>query len=177
MHTLQLHINGKKVGPLQISEEIMMIEFLHEYLNLTGTKFGCGQGQCNACVIIVDHADGHSETMKTCINSALMFNNKHVRTIEGHAEKNAQGYAVKLNPVQEAFIKQFSFQCGWCTSGFVNEATVLVETLQKQPVQLHDVESLIEDTLNKHICRCTGYVKYYKSMKALILAQQGVKKS
>lgn len=174
MGLLSVTINNKKVGPVEISEEIMMIEFLHEYLNLTGTKFGCGQGICNACVVIVDNEDGTSETMKTCINAALIFNNKRIRTIEGHAIKDRNNQIIALNPVQEAFIEQFSFQCGWCTSGFTNEATLLIENLKKKPIDKKDVEKVIEEALSEHICRCTGYVKYYEGMKNLILSTKGL---
>jgi aerobic-type carbon monoxide dehydrogenase small subunit (CoxS/CutS family) len=174
MPTLALTINNKKIAPMEISEEIMMIEYLHEYLNLTGTKFGCGQGECNACVVIVDNEDGSSETMRTCINSAHMFNGKNIRTIEGHAKKNAEGFAVKLNPVQEAFVEQFAFQCGWCTSGFTNEATIMIEKLEKDPIKKEEIKGHIEKTLDSHICRCTGYVKYYKSLEDLIMSRKGL---
>lgn len=174
MPTLTLTINNKQIAPMEISEEIMMIEYLHEYLNLTGTKFGCGQGECSACVVIVDNEDGSSETIKTCINSALTFQGKKVRTIEGHAKKNAAGYAVKLNPVQEAFVEQFAFQCGWCTSGFTNKATLMMEDLAKSPIKKDEVQAYIEKELDTHICRCTGYVKYYQSLEKLILSQKGL---
>lgn len=71
-------------------------------------------------------------------------------------------------------MEQFSFQCGWCTSGFVNAATVLIEELKINPIRKEDVEQVIEDKLGEHICRCTGYAKYYKGMKNLILTSQGL---
>jgi len=110
--------------------------------------------------------------MRTCINSALIFNGKSIRTIEGHAKKNAEGFAVKLNPVQEAFVEQFAFQCGWCTSGFTNEATLMLEELEKHPIKKEKVREYIEENLDMHICRCTGYVKYYKSLEDLILSKK-----
>ncbi|RUM72659.1 MAG: (2Fe-2S)-binding protein [Sulfurovum sp.] len=174
MPKLTMTINNKQIEPMEISEEIMMIEYLHEYLNLTGTKFGCGQGECSACEIIVDHKDGTSESVKTCINSALTFQGKKIRTIEGHAKKNAKGYAVKLNPVQEAFAKQFSFQCGWCTPGFTNRATLLLEELEKNPIKKEDLRTHISEHLNSHLCRCTGYVKYFKALEDLILSKKGL---
>jgi len=132
MSILQLTINGKKIDPIEVPEEVTMIEYLHEYRNLTGTKFGCGQGTCNACVVIVDNDDGTKELKKTCINSTSVFNNKKIRTIEGLATKDKNNNIIGLNPVQEAFMEQFSFQCGWCTSGFVNAATVLIEELKQK---------------------------------------------
>jgi len=174
MSTLKLTINGEKNPDVDIPDEVMMIEYLHEYKNLTGTKFGCGEGVCNACVIIVDNEDGTKEVKKTCVNSAASFNNKKIRTIEGHAKKDKNENLVKLNPVQEAFIEQFSFQCGWCTSGFVNEATLLMEKLKTNPIKKTDVENVIGDALGNHICRCTGYAKYYEGMKKLILSTDGL---
>jgi len=174
MSTLNLTINGKKIDPIKVPEEVMMIEFLHEHMNLTGTKFGCGQGICNACVIIVDNEDGTKELKKSCINSTTVFDNKKVRTIEGLASKDKNNNLLRLNPVQEAFMEQFSFQCGWCTSGFVNAATVLIEELKIKPIRKKDVEKVIEEALGEHICRCTGYAKYYKGMKNLILSSQGL---
>ncbi len=174
MYTLNLMVNGRKVGPMPISEEIMMIEFLHEYLNLTGTKFGCGLGQCHACTVIVDLPNGKSETRRTCISSALTFNNLKIRTIEGHASKNSKGELTKLHPVQEAFIKHYSFQCGWCTSGFTNEAIKFYEDLKKTPIKKEDVETQIEKALGEHLCRCTGYKKYYGAMKDLIISSKGL---
>lgn len=174
MSILQLTINGKKIDPIEVPEEVTMIEYLHEYRNLTGTKFGCGQGTCNACVVIVDNDDGTKELKKTCINSTSVFNNKKIRTIEGLATKDKNNNIIGLNPVQEAFMEQFSFQCGWCTSGFVNAATVLIEELKVNPIRKEDVEQVIEDKLGEHICRCTGYAKYYKAMKNLILTSQGL---
>ncbi|NQY21698.1 MAG: 2Fe-2S iron-sulfur cluster binding domain-containing protein [Campylobacteraceae bacterium] len=174
MSILQLSINGQKVGPIEIPDEVMMIEYLHEFRNLTGTKFGCGQGACGACTVIVENEDGTKETKKTCINSAAVFNNKKVTTIEGHATKDKDNNIVKLNPVQEVFIEQFAFQCGWCTSGFVNKATLLMENLEKNPIKIDQVEKVIEENLKDHICRCTGYVKYYQGMKKLILGTKGL---
>ena len=174
MSILNLTINGKKVAPIEVPDEVMMIEYLHEYMNLTGTKFGCGQGACAACTIIVENEDGTKETKKACINSASTFNNKKITTIEGHATKDKDNNIVKLNPVQEAFMEQFSFQCGWCTSGFVNQATFLLEKLEINPIKKADVEKVIEKNLGEHICRCTGYVKYFEGMKKLILSTKGL---
>lgn len=174
MTTIKMTVNNQSVGPIDVSPELMMIEFLHEHLNLTGTKFGCGAGVCHACTVIVDKDDGTSEVVRSCINGVERFNGKTIRTVEGHATKNAQGQIEALSNVQEAFIEHFSFQCGWCTPGFVNETTVLLEMLKKQPVAVADVDNVIENALGDHICRCTGYVKYYQAVKDLILTTEGL---
>ena len=74
---LSMTINGKKIGPMQVPAGLSMIDFLHEYLGLTGSRLGCGQGICHACVVIVDHADGTSEEARTCINGAHFFDGLH----------------------------------------------------------------------------------------------------
>lgn len=174
MSTIALSINNKAIGPIETSDDIMMIEFLHEYLNMTGTKFGCGVGVCHACTVIVDNQDGTSESVRTCINGVSRFNGKKIRTIEGHANENEFGEIIKLSPVQQTFIENFSFQCGWCTSGFVNETTVLVERLKLMPIHVSEVETVIDKALGDHVCRCTGYVKYYQAVKELILSTAGL---
>ncbi|MFS1439810.1 MULTISPECIES: 2Fe-2S iron-sulfur cluster-binding protein [unclassified Shewanella] len=174
MSDISLTINGKLVGPIDVGTDVMMIEFLHEYLNMTGTKFGCGEGICHACVVIVDNDDGSSSTVRTCISGAHAFNNFKIRTIEGHAKTNNMGEIIQLSPVQESFIKHFAFQCGWCTSGFTNETTLLIEKLQKAPINKADVEAVILESLGEHVCRCTGYVKYYQAVKELILTTEGL---
>ena len=171
---LSLTINGKKVGPVEVPEQVSMLDFLNEYVNLSGTRFGCGMGICRACAIILDTPDGRSEEIRTCINSAHSFGGKSVRTVEAHAERDAKGDVVKLSPVQQVFIEHFSFQCGYCTPGFVNAATVLIERLKREPILRKDLEQTISDALGKHICRCTGYVRYYEAVRAVILATPGL---
>lgn len=170
---ISLRINGEDIGPISVPEELPMIDFLHEYAGLTGSRFGCGQGLCRACTVIIDEQDGQSREMRTCITGALYFNGKSVRTIEGHASKDTDG-APKLTPIQEAFLDHFSFQCSYCAPGFVNAATVLIERLQREPVPRDRVEQTIEDALNDHICRCTGYVRYYSAVRDVILNTPGL---
>lgn len=172
--SLSLTVNGRPIGPAETPEELSMLDFLHEYLNLTGSRFGCGQGLCHACTVIVDHGDGHSEEMRTCITGAHYFDGKSIRTIEGHAERDADGKLVKLSPVQAAFVEHFAFQCGYCTPGFVNAATLLMERLQNSPVLREDLEKTITEALDHHICRCTGYVRYYEAVRSLVEATPGL---
>jgi aerobic-type carbon monoxide dehydrogenase small subunit (CoxS/CutS family) len=115
---LTVTINGRRYGPIDVPEGLMMIDVLHEMLGLTGSRLGCGIGICHACVVIWDRDDVTSEEVQTC-----------------------------------------SFQCGYCTPGFVNAATVLVERLKRAPVPRGQVEATVAATLEKHICRCTGYAE------------------
>ncbi|RQU05808.1 (2Fe-2S)-binding protein [Burkholderia cenocepacia] len=173
---LSVNINGKSVGPMPVPEGLMMIEFLHEYLGLTGSRLGCGQGVCHACVVIVDKPDGTSEEMRTCITGAHFFHGRSIRTIEGHAKRNEAGEVVELSPIQQKFLEHFSFQCGYCTPGFVNAATVLIERLKREPIAKADVERTITDALDAHLCRCTGYVRYYEAVKDVVLTTPGLVK-
>ncbi|HEF5869718.1 TPA: (2Fe-2S)-binding protein [Burkholderia cenocepacia] len=173
---LSVRINGKAVGPMQVPEGLMMIEFLHEYVGLTGSRLGCGQGVCHACVVIVDQPDGTSEEMRTCITGAHFFHGRSIRTIEGHAKRNEAGEVVELSPIQQKFLEHFSFQCGYCTPGFVNAATVLIERLKREPIAKADVERTITDALDAHLCRCTGYVRYYEAVKDVVLTTPGLVK-
>ena len=88
-------------------------------------QFGCGAAQCLSCAVIIDNPDGTSYTSPTCIVSAVHFNGKSIRTVEGHAKDG------ELSPLQKAFIEHFAFQCGYCTAGFLNEGQVLLERLAK----------------------------------------------
>jgi len=162
--TLNLTINGRAHGPTEVRDELTMNDYLREYLGYTGTKFGCGAAQCLSCAVIVDNPDGTSNTMPTCVVPAASFNGKSIRTVEGHA-KNGE-----LTVLQKSFIDHFSFQCGYCTAGFVNEGQVLLERLAKKPVARADLDKTILDAFNGHICRCSGYVKYYEAMRDVVLA-------
>ncbi|MDZ4324861.1 MAG: (2Fe-2S)-binding protein [Pseudomonas sp.] len=165
---LQLTLNGQSVGPVAIPDDLPMIDYLHEYRNLTGSRLGCGQGICHSCVVIVDHPDGTSEEVRTCITGAHYFEGKKVRTIEGHATRDEQGKVTELNPIQQRFVDEFAFQCSYCAPGFVNAATVLVEKLQRQPIVKSQLEQVIEDSLGHHVCRCTGYVRYYSATRNVL---------
>ncbi|ABX17881.1 (2Fe-2S)-binding protein [Burkholderia multivorans] len=173
---LSVNINGKAVGPMQVPEGLMMIEFLHEYAGLTGSRLGCGQGICHACVVILDKPDGTSEEVRTCITGAHFFHGRAIRTVEGHAKRNEAGEVVELSPIQQKFLEHFSFQCGYCTPGFVNAATVLIERLKREPIAKADVERTITEALNAHLCRCTGYVRYYQAVKDVVMTTPGLVK-
>ncbi|MES2104472.1 MAG: (2Fe-2S)-binding protein [Pseudomonadota bacterium] len=173
---LSLDINGKAVGPMPVPEGLMMIDFLHEYLGLTGSRLGCGQGVCRACVVILDKPDGSSEEVRSCITGAHFFKGKKVRTIEGIAQRNDKGEVTGLSPIQQKFLEHFSFQCGYCTPGFVNAATVLLEKLKRTPVARGKLDETITDALNDHICRCTGYVRYFEAVRDVALTTPGLVK-
>ncbi|WP_336071115.1 (2Fe-2S)-binding protein [Nitratireductor rhodophyticola] len=171
---LSLTVNGKTVGPIDVPEGMMMQDFLHEYLNLTGARLGCGQGICHACTIAVEHEDGTLDERRTCITGAHWFDGRHVRTVEGIAERDEEGAIAMLSPVQKAFIEHFSFQCGYCTPGFVIGATVLIDRLRREPVAREQLEDVITEALDRHICRCTGYVRYFEAVRDVVLRTPGL---
>jgi len=161
---LAITINGRALDSMDVRDDLTMNDFLREYLGMTGTKFGCGAAQCLSCAVIVDNPDGTSYTSPTCVVSAVSFNGKAIRTVEGHA-KNGE-----LTALQKAFIDHFAFQCGYCTAGFLNEAQVLLERLAKKPVGRAELEQTIAEALDGHICRCTGYIKYHEAVRDVVLA-------
>jgi aerobic-type carbon monoxide dehydrogenase small subunit (CoxS/CutS family) len=171
---LTVTINGRRHGPIDVPVGMMMIDVLHEMLDLTGSRLGCGLGICSACVVIWDHDDQTSEEVPTCVADAHFFDGKRIRTIEGAAQRNDKGEIVALSPVQQAFLDRFSFECGYCTPGFVNAATVLIERLERKPVPRGEVEATVAAALETHICRCTGYVRYYEAVRDVILATPGL---
>jgi aerobic-type carbon monoxide dehydrogenase small subunit (CoxS/CutS family) len=162
--SIALTINGRAYGPLEVRDELTMNDFLREKLGMTGTKFGCGAAQCLSCAVIVDLPDGTSHTQPTCIVPAADFDGMAIRTVEGHARNG------ELTALQRAFIEHFAFQCGYCTAGFLNEAQVLLERLERAPVPRDELQTTIEQALDGHLCRCTGYVKYHQAVREVILA-------
>ncbi|WP_226781668.1 (2Fe-2S)-binding protein [Oceaniglobus trochenteri] len=173
MISVTMRINGEKTGPVDLPEDLMLLEYLHEYLNLTGTRYGCGQGVCRACAVIHDGAAG-AEPIPACITGVAWANGRSFRTVEGHATRDDDGNVTQLTSVQQAFLDHFSFQCSYCTSGFVAAATALVERLEAAPIAPEDVEDVVLDALNENICRCTGYVRYLEATRDVILNTPGL---
>ena len=125
-----------------------LLDVLREDLQLTGTKFGCGEARCGACSVLVDGRRVFA--CKTAIEDAA---DKHVLTIEGLCTGE------KLHPVQAAFIEENAFQCAYCTSGMIMAAVVL---LQEKP---HPTDAEIVAGMNRNLCRCCSYVKITKAVQ------------
>jgi len=139
MAKVSVKINGKKVTK-EISDNMMLSDFLRDKLALTGTHVGCDTSQCGACVV---HLDGNS--VKSCTTLVADCDGSKITTIEGLASNG------KMHPMQEAFKKHHGLQCGFCTPGMVMSA---VDLLQKNE---NPSEQEIRDWLEGNICRCTGY--------------------
>tara|TARA_B000000475_G_scaffold84399_1_gene68417 strand:+ start:46 stop:513 length:468 start_codon:yes stop_codon:yes gene_type:complete len=148
MPLVEIEINGKKISS-EVEERQLLVHFLRDDLNLTGTHVGCDTSQCGACVI---HLDGNA--VKSCSMLAMQANNSSITTIEGLAEDN------KLHPVQEAFKENHGLQCGFCTPGMIMAA---VDLIKRKPVL---DEKIVREELEGNLCRCTGYQNIVKSILA-----------
>ena len=160
---MKFTLNGRE-QTLDADGDMPLLWAIRDIAGLTGTKFGCGAAQCLSCAVIVDDPDGSSHTNPTCVVPAVNFDGLAIRTVEGHASDGA------LTPLQSAFIDHFSFQCGYCTAGFLNEGQVLLERLQSAPIPRAELERTILEALDGHICRCTGYVRYHQAVRDVILS-------
>jgi aerobic-type carbon monoxide dehydrogenase small subunit (CoxS/CutS family) len=120
-----------------------LLEVLREDLHLTGAKYGCGEGECRACTVLLNGA-----AVASCLTTVGSVRGQNVQTIEGLAQGE------KLHPVQEAFLTESAFQCGYCTPGMI---LGIVGVMQKNS---RAGEAEYREELQKHICRCGGYPKY-----------------
>ena len=148
MPLVEIEVNGKKMSS-EVEERQLLVHFLRDDLNLTGTHVGCDTSQCGACVI---HLDGVA--VKSCSMLAVQANKSSITTIEGLAEDN------KLHPVQEAFKENHGLQCCFFTPGMIMAA---VDLINRKPVLN---EKIVREELEGNLCRCTGYQNIVKSILA-----------
>jgi carbon-monoxide dehydrogenase small subunit len=146
MH-IEFVCNGKKTA-VEARPDMRALDLLRDLLGLTGTKEGCGRGECGACTILLD-----GEPVNACLLYAAKLQGRTVLTIEGVARADGG-----LDPVQEAFLDEGAVQCGFCTPGMVLSTKAL---LAKNPKP--DVPA-IEEALSGNFCRCTGYGKIVKAV-------------
>lgn len=165
---IQLNINGKKMQATA-NAEISLADFLHEKLGLTGTKVSCGIGICKACTVAVSlPGDQGLQRMQACLMPAIALQGFNIVTIEGLASGDI------LSAQQQAILQHFSFQCGYCAPGFLMGITLLIDHLKRNPVKRSDLNQVIQDNMGDHICRCTGYVKYYEAINELLINTDGL---
>ena len=141
-------VNGKSVSA-DVEARTLLVQYLRDYLGLTGTHVGCDTSQCGACVV---HVNG--QAVKACTIFAVQCEGASIVTIEGLADGDT------LHPMQEAFRDNHGLQCGFCTPGMVMAAVDLV-TQNPNPT-----EKLVRERLEGNFCRCTGYHNIVKSVVA-----------
>ena len=144
--TITFTVNGES-HTITTDPERPLLEVLREELHLTGTKYGCGEGQCRACTVLLD-----GEAVASCLTPISDADKHSVQTIEGLAQGD------KLHPVQEAFLKESAFQCGYCTAGMIMGVVGLLKT------NPHLTEADLKAGLQKHICRCGTYPRILKAI-------------
>jgi carbon-monoxide dehydrogenase small subunit len=145
---IDFEVNGK-IQEVFAEPWKTLLEVLRKDLGLTGAKLGCDDGNCGACIVLVD---GHA--VKSCLMLALQARGKKIVTIEGLGSEES------LHPLQQAFIDRFAVQCGYCTPGMILTAKAL---LDENPGA---TEEDIREYLHGNICRCTGYVKIVEAIEA-----------
>jgi aerobic-type carbon monoxide dehydrogenase small subunit (CoxS/CutS family) len=144
---MELVVNGAR-HRVQSDPDRPLLYVLREELDLTGTKYGCGEGQCRACTVLLD-----GTPVRSCITPVSKTQGKQVTTIEG-LEQNG-----KLHPVQEAFIKADAMQCGYCTPGMIVGSVALLKRIPDPS------EAQIARELDGHICRCGTYPRIVTAVR------------
>ena len=147
---IRFKLNGHEVE-IEAPHHWTLLRLLRDGLGLTGTKEGCGTGECGACTVIVDGL-----SVNSCLYPALEIEGRDVLTIEGLAFEDGG-----LHPIQKAFVEYGAVQCGYCTPGMVLSAKAL---LDRNP---HPTEEDIRHALAGNICRCTGYIQIIDAIKSL----------
>lgn len=145
---IEITVNGRK-RQFNVEPNKLLLNLVRDNLYLTGTKYGCGIGECGACTI---HLDG--KAVLACMVLAVDADGRSVDTIEGVADGN------NLDPVQEAFIEEGAIQCGFCTPGFV----MITKALLLENPQPSEAE--IREYLKGNYCRCTGYVNIIRAVQS-----------
>jgi aerobic-type carbon monoxide dehydrogenase small subunit (CoxS/CutS family) len=152
---IEITINGRK-RRFEVEPNKLLLNLVRDELYLTGTKYGCGIGECGACTV---HLDG--EAVLACMVLAVDADGHRVDTIEGVADGDT------LDPVQEAFIEEGAIQCGFCTPGFIMTTKALL-TENPDPS-----EAEIREYLKGNYCRCTGYVNIVRAVQSAARKMSG----
>lgn len=144
---MELKVNGRR-HEVDVDPERTLLSVLRHELNLTGTKYGCGEGNCGACTVLIE-----GDAVRACITPVAASTGRAITTIEGLSAGE------ELHPVQNAFVRHTAFQCGYCTPGFIMGAAALLG----QNPDPSDAE--IKAGLNGHICRCGAYVRIIQAVR------------
>jgi aerobic-type carbon monoxide dehydrogenase small subunit (CoxS/CutS family) len=147
MATIKLSVNGRP-STVEADSQISLLTVLRENLDLTGTKYGCGEGQCGACTVLVD-----GRAQRSCVTRAENMAQKQITTIEGLARGD------QLHPVQEAFLEEGALQCGYCTPGMILSTVALLIRND------HPTRTEIIDSLDGNLCRCGAYSRIISAVQ------------
>ncbi len=147
MATIQLAINRKSYS-VDVDPQTSLLTVLREHLDLTGSKYGCGEGQCGACTVLID-----GKAQRSCITRVGAVSQKQITTIEGLASGD------QLHPVQQAFLDVGAMQCAYCTSGMIMSAVALLE---RNPNPQKDE---IVSFMNGNVCRCGTYLRIVSAIQ------------
>ena len=145
--TITLIVNGKE-RTVVTDPERPLLDVLREDLHVTGPKYGCGEGRCGACTVLMD-----GRKTLSCVTPVAKADKKNITTIEGLSDGNS------LHPVQQAFLDEGAIQCGYCTPGMILAAVALLE---KNP---QPTDEQIAEWMNVNICRCNGYPKILNAIR------------
>jgi aerobic-type carbon monoxide dehydrogenase small subunit (CoxS/CutS family) len=157
---LTLHVNGQRVTVPAADADMSLADFLHERLDLTGTKVCCGIGVCRACTVgIRSRSEALMEKTLACVTPLSAVANQYVYTVESLAD------GTKLSALQQTFLESFAFQCGYCTPGFLMAATAMLDHLKAYPMSDDQLDAAIDTWVGGNLCRCTGYVKYREAIR------------
>ena len=155
-HKVVVDVNGRRCEAW-VEARTLLVTFLRDTLELTGTHVGCVIGECGACSVLVN-----GELVKSCLMLAVQADGAEITTIEGLEKQGT------LHPVQEAFVREHGGQCGFCTPGMIMASTYL---LSHDP---NPSEDTIRRRLSGNLCMCTGYVQIVKSVQtAAALLREG----
>jgi len=152
--TITFTVNGQ-TRTLTTDPQRPLLEVLREEFKLTGTKYGCGEGQCRACTVLLN-----GKSVASCVTPVGDTDRQSLLTIEGLAQGG------RLHPVQEAFLAEGAFQCGYCTSGMIMGTVAL---LNETP---NPTEADIKARLQRHLCRCCGYPKLIQAIRRAATLRQ-----
>ncbi|HHE65524.1 MAG TPA: (2Fe-2S)-binding protein [Bacteroidetes bacterium] len=147
MLDLKLKVNGKDYK-IEVDDSKRLLDILRDDLGLTGVKEGCGIGECGACTVIMN-----GDAVNSCLVLAVQANCAEIETVENLEQDNV------LSRLQQAFVDNGAIQCGFCTPGMLMSAKAL---LDKNP---HPNEAEIKEALEGNLCRCTGYIPIFNSVK------------
>jgi carbon-monoxide dehydrogenase small subunit len=155
MRQIKIKVNGV-MHEIDVQPWDTLLDVIRDKLGLTGTKEGCGLGECGACTVIMN-----GKTVNSCLVLAVEADGKQITTIEGLAEGD------KLHPVQQAFIDLGGLQCGFCTPGMIISAKAMLDENQ------NPTEEEIRRGISGNFCRCTGYTKIIQSIQAAVPKKEG----